>query len=267
MVTTIGWHWRTAIFCVIIWYPTALHTQKHKLLKLMNTLRNLARTVVRPEMYLADAWFQSRPTPASLIWVFLVFPPYLPGRGWTTALNCAKPFPSTLLQTDYWSANLPMCCLDTDVLKRTTCHYINKGYRDFPKILKPPQNSGRQNGDMKQVPPWGPDIRRPVENLVATATWRQGFVQLWHEHAAVEVLTRWAFGCLFELSVSWKATPCCLVNRICRLIRRSPPPPPKFPQTSPSVVTVDNATLRSPGLLNPLTHPHCQLQGTSCHSH
>ena len=53
-------------------------------------------------------------------------------------------------------------------------YFFKTGVQRFSKSLEPPQNSGCQNGDMKQLSYWESTNIATIQNLFATATWRPG---------------------------------------------------------------------------------------------
>ena len=58
---------------------------------------------------------------------------------------------------------------------RAGTNYWHHGCTNVPKIWKPPQNSRRQEGNMKQILYRTPtNIRRHETNIVSMATWRPG---------------------------------------------------------------------------------------------
>jgi hypothetical protein len=64
---------------------------------------------------------------------------------------------------------------------KSKTYYLKKiaeqGYTNFPKILEPPQKYRRQKSNMGKFHTDGPKtLGATVQNLIATATWRLGFV-------------------------------------------------------------------------------------------
>jgi hypothetical protein len=95
----------TAAFCHRLMSHQDYTPNKDTFLRLTNTLSNLDRPIILTEMHLTGAGFYSRPTPAILTRVFLVFPQYVPRKDWT--INYHMPFPSTTLRNHHPTNLLP----------------------------------------------------------------------------------------------------------------------------------------------------------------